>query len=262
MRASFKLRNLLYDSEVSVTTSLKLFDQLVKPICMYGSEIWGYEFNKKNILTSLFSSVEKALCEKVHISFCRFILGVHKKSQLSAIRGELGRTPLALEALANSLHYYKYLCNKSPTTLLSCAFKTSAVNHCVQSHKFWHGQIIRLKELLGNASARSRKSVLHHLRSLYSTHWWDKIHMESKMRTYTQFKSNLVMEDYLDIPASKHRKEMTRLRISAHRLAIERGRYNNTPLEERTCPTCEGQIIEDELAVSYTHLTLPTIHLV
>ena len=44
----------------------------------------------------------------------------------------------------------------------------------------------------------------------------------------------------------KHRKAMTRLRISAHRLAIETGRYTKTPIEKRVCTTCEGQIIEDE----------------
>ena len=43
---------------------------------------------------------------------------------------------------------------------------------------------------------------------------------------------------------------MTKLRISAHRLEIERGRYNQTPVERRICPWCKlvlnNEIIEDE----------------
>ena len=66
------------------------------------------------------------------------------------------------------------------------------------------------------------------------------------MRTYVQFKFHFLKEDYLEIPNAKHRKAMTRLRISAHRLAIERGRYNNTPLEKRLGLTCDGEVVEDE----------------
>ena len=29
-------------------------------------------------------------------------------------------------------------------------------------------------------------------------------------------------------------------------MSIERGRYNNTPLEDRVCTTCDGRLLEDE----------------
>ncbi len=42
---------------------------------------------------------------------------------------------------------------------------------------------------------------------------------------------------------------MTRLRISAHNLLFERGRYSRPALavEERTCPVCADGQVEDEL---------------
>ena len=243
MRALFKLKNLLYDSSISVLTSLKLFDQLIKPVCLYGSEIWGFEFMKKHDVPYLFSGLERAPCEKVHISFCRFILGVHRKSQLSAIRGELGRVPLATDAITNVLQYDKYLHTKEPGSLLHCALNSSAHNQGIKS---WYGNVSKMKEHLGSISNRSRKLIQRDLRSKYGQYWWDKIQLESKMRTYIQFKSHFEFEDYLNISNVKHRKAMTKLRISAHRLAIERGRYNNIPLDKRICTTCQGQIIEDE----------------
>ena len=71
---------------------------------------------------------------------------------------------------------------------------------------------------------------------------------EQKMRTYKLFKSSLVKEDYLNIKNAKLRRAMTKFRISAHRLAIELGRYNKPPLppEERICTTCPNKPIEDE----------------
>ena len=70
------------------------------------------------------------------------------------------------------------------------------------------------------------------------------------MRTYTKFKSRFGMEDYLTILPAENRKIFTRFRISAHNLAIERGRYTRppTPVEERTCKHCPQQV-EDEFHV-------------
>jgi hypothetical protein len=44
----------------------------------------------------------------------------------------------------------------------------------------------------------------------------------------------------------EHRKNITRLRITAHRLQIERGRYQGIPNEERQCLRCDSSDIDDE----------------
>ena len=68
---------------------------------------------------------------------------------------------------------------------------------------------------------------------------------------YDSYKKSFVKEPYLDLvtnPAYKFRT--TRLRISAHDLHIESGRYTKTPREERTCKWCEltlgEKLLEDE----------------
>ena len=54
------------------------------------------------------------------------------------------------------------------------------------------------------------------------------------------------IEPYLLVCAkSKHRKVLCRLRISAHDLQIERGRYANIAREDRKCRTCG--VVEDKL---------------
>ena len=43
----------------------------------------------------------------------------------------------------------------------------------------------------------------------------------------------------------KNKSNISKLRLSAHQLKIEKGRYSGLPREERLCNTC--QVIEDEL---------------
>ena len=68
------------------------------------------------------------------------------------------------------------------------------------------------------------------------------------MRTYVTFKNTFCYENYLNNINIEHRKALTRFRISAHNLAIERGRYSRppTPLENRTCRFCPEHV-ESEL---------------
>ena len=83
----------------------------------------------------------------------------------------------------------------------------------------------------------------------FNNNWTEQIRSEKKMRTYTEFKIRLIFEDYLNtIEPMQHKKAVTRFRVSAHGLAIERGRYTRppTPLEQRICNVCPNKPIEDE----------------
>ncbi len=68
------------------------------------------------------------------------------------------------------------------------------------------------------------------------------------MRSYKLYKHTFGREDYLCIKNEKHRTALTKFRISAHTLAIERGRYTRppTPVENRICKQCTDKKVEDE----------------
>jgi hypothetical protein len=57
-----------------------LFDTLILPILTYGCEVWGYENNKQ--------------LEKLHLQYCRNILGVRTTTANVMTYRELGRTPI------------------------------------------------------------------------------------------------------------------------------------------------------------------------
>ena len=75
----------------------------------------------------------------------------------------------------------------------------------------------------------------------------------NKLRTYYKFKRKLEYEKYLDSESDFFkRRNITKFRISSHRLEIEIGRYTSKGKRERigkdkrTCKNCDMQKIEDE----------------
>ena len=246
-KALFKLKSLLYGSSVKPSTCIKLFDQLIKPIALYGSEIWGVGEFKLNNITSFMKTLEKFAAEKVNLSFSKFALGVHQKAQNSAVRGELGRTPLGIDIITNILMYYMHMTYSSTNTLLHEALDLSKT--CGQ--KSWANKTELLVKYLQNnnyfTSLGQRKEVKQAIIKKYKEHWKTNILTERKMRTYITFKTRFQYENYLHLLTGDFQKYFTRFRISAHNLAIERGRYNRPPIpcELRICPNCSSGI-QDE----------------
>ena len=68
-----------------------------------------------------------------------------------------------------------------------------------------------------------------------------------KMRTYRLLIQSLGPEDYLLATTDvKNRVAMTKLRLSNDNLSIEKGRHQNVPLSDRSCPFCPEHL-ENEL---------------
>ena len=72
---------------------------------------------------------------------------------------------------------------------------------------------------------------------------------QHKLRTYCLFKTKFEMEPYLQYKYHiNSRRNYTKMRVSAHTLAVETGRYTQpkTPLELRKCVVCHSGELEDE----------------
>ena len=98
VKAYFKLTKDFLSMHPSVKTSMHMFDHTIKPILLYGCEIWGM-FNP---FSSKFRKGQPSFCdffaknhaEKLHQKFLKYILGVHTKTTNIAVLSELGRFPL------------------------------------------------------------------------------------------------------------------------------------------------------------------------
>ena len=119
-RACFKLKRNLSDC-FNPLVALKLFKQVIKPICLYGCEVWGRIDSRQNI----FKIFENLPAENLFKSFGRFVLGVHRKSSNVALRGELGILPLYIDILLAMLKYLDRLQQYDNGSILGSAYLTS-----------------------------------------------------------------------------------------------------------------------------------------
>jgi hypothetical protein len=78
----YEVLNLGRKHNLSMKCLLSLFDKMVKPILLYGREIWG--FGNNDVL------------EKVHLKFCKMILNLQTSTPNYMIYGELSNLELFL----------------------------------------------------------------------------------------------------------------------------------------------------------------------
>ena len=82
---------------------------------------------------------------------------------------------------------------------------------------------------------------------MYLQKWYSDINNSSRMQTYSLFKHNFELEKYLKLNMeAKYKTAFARFRTSSHNLAIETGRYENIPRDQRTCKSCNMNAIENE----------------
>ena len=91
-----------------------------------------------------------------------------------------------------------------------------------------------------------RPGIAQTLSDLYVQEWHNKVASSSKGKNYNLFKQDLNFENYLFKLNRKHCSSLLKFRLSDHRLPVETGRWDNTPLEDRKCTLCSKHDIGDE----------------
>ena len=117
--------------------------------------------------------------------------------------------------------------------------------------KSWYtGVNTILKEL--NLNETNCNQAKFSLINMYKTFWRNKLENEAvlkkgKLRTFYSFKSVFQKEIYLDVVRDRsHQQALTKLRISAHKLEIENGRYSKKSIADRLCKKCFQNKVEDD----------------
>ncbi|KAK3097853.1 hypothetical protein FSP39_013826 [Pinctada imbricata] len=260
LRALFKLKKDFLSFHPSVKSSLHVFDHTIKPILLYCSEIWG-PINqlstriKRYACITLDEIFSKLLCNKLHLKFCKSILGVHQKSSNFAVLSELGRHPLHYDILKQSFVYFHRLNSLgSSFPLLKAAFNSSYSNYLANKPS-WYGSVTFLKSKvsgMNNASSKSLNSFTQSCKQILKKQFlqsWESMrsNQDGKLCTYITFKTNFGFEKYLQtLHNFDQRRRVTKFRLSAHKLLIETGRYKGIPRNERICDKCMLGEVEDE----------------
>ena len=135
----------------NVDTILHLFDHTVKPLILYGSEIWRtintLSANVKKDGFSIFDAFGNMPCEKLHINFLKYVLGVHRKITNFAVMGELGRYPIIIDVFCDTVKYFERLISDNVSNLLKGALKENCYLH-EHKKKNWLSSLYFLFEYL------------------------------------------------------------------------------------------------------------------
>ena len=111
---------------VNITPCLSL--KLIKPTCMYESEIWASNLitKKQPDKQNIWMYIELMHFEKLHLTFCMSILGVHYRAPNAADRLETDRYPLGVDMLVQMVKYILQITgNEYTNNILGEAFEES-----------------------------------------------------------------------------------------------------------------------------------------
>ena len=256
-KAWYSISNVIYkDKRMSVTRAFQLFDSLVSPVALYGCEFWFPHVltNKSfNSQADLLSTWESLKCETINQQCSRILLSVHRKASRLAVLGDLGRYPLAVKAMAQTLSYKLSLASKPANSPIGLAM-AEMQDMAQQGKDCWLTRTNKISKLLTlpniQYSKFSGRHILKIIQSRFNRYWLDEIlstrigrdgEEHNKLLTYSGFKAFFGLEPYVALINNRNQRcHLSRLRVSAHRLGIEIQRYKRplVPRDKRFCAYC------------------------
>ena len=224
---------------------LDLFDKLISPILHYASEVWGFH--------------PAPSIERVHLRFCKRILGVKISTQNDFIYGELGRMPLYKMRLINIVKYWLKIVHGLKCQYVNVCYQLGLQNLNERNTTGWTKSVRDLLVSYGFGDAWYNQSVGDidifiklfklRLKDIYMQEWHMRLENSTRASFYQVYKASFEYSNYLDcIYVKGHRIALTRLLTSSHALHVESGRWRRNPVlarERRFCFNCPGKV-EDE----------------
>ena len=254
---------------MSYKTFFKLFDVKIKPVLLYGVELWGND------------KVDDI--ERVHLFVCKYFMNTPLRSCNAAVLGDCGRYPLYIETSRRCIKYLRLLNLSDDRYVKKC--------YIMQKHFDQLGYINWVTQIRNNLYRNGFGYVweqqrvdntsyflnlyVHRLKDQYLQLWRAECSQNSKLYAYIQFKHNFEVEKYLlVVDILKFRRSLSAFRTSSHQLMIEKGRHINLPKECRYCIFCDNNLETEyhfllicqryrfltEKYIPKRYFTIPSIH--
>lgn len=244
-RAMYAIKMKLFKINIPIRIWTKIFDSVILPIALYGSEVWG-PLNKLD-----FKMWDKHPIEALHAEFCRKILQVQRNTPTNACRAELGRFPVIMKIQKRSLKFWLHL-NSSPNSSLQ--FKALQAQELSPETSPLSQLVLDLTNQADTSTASKERipinKIMNQSKESYLQYWKNETKSQSRLNCYLTLNREYELADYLySVRDTKQRQILTKYRLSDHRLAIETGRHKKTwlPKEERVCGHCMTGEVETEM---------------
>ena len=218
----------------------KIFDTQIKPILLYGSEVWGFYPN--------------AQLERAQLFALKRLLNVSPYTPNDMVYGETGRYPLYIDAYLRCISYWLRLVRMDSTRLPYKAYHM-LLNMSKNGTRCWVNLVQETLYRYGYGYIWENQGVQHkrwflrvfrqRLVDCFHQGWHEHVSQSGRFSVYMTFKTSVSLESYFVSIHNKHLRDLViKFRLGIFDIRVNEHRYTDST--DFSCPLC-GFNVEDEL---------------
>ena len=228
---------------LSVDTFIELLENLVIPVLLYGSEIWGFS-NPKQLQVMLNHTLRR-------------FLRLHKTTPTCMLIGELGLKEVSEYIENRMLNFWYKVATGEENRISTILYKwlNTLYNQNIYISPWLH-KIKTSLNLMGESNLFDnvrdlpgpiwfKNKIKLRLSDIYNQKWSSDINNNSVCLNYRLMTDKKTLQKYFTLPR-QHMHALCKFKCANSRIPTITGRYSNKPLEDRTCTVCESNEIGDE----------------
>ena len=243
-RALFALKTKRNKFRLPIDIYIKLFDNMIMPILLYGCEIWGHE----NI----------DMVESFYMKFLKNAIHVQKNTANCMVHGETGTTPISIIIQEKLLIFWHRLVTGDQTKLSNIIYSTQK-NLFVTPNEYKSPWLSNIKNILDRCGMTYiwenpniienhsfKKAIKLRLIDIYNQNWHAEVMRSNVCLNYRIFKETKILEYYLKNLDLKERINLCKFRCGNTLIPVVTGRFYGLDFEDRVCLLCNKGDIGDE----------------
>ena len=222
---------------------LDLFDKMIAPILLYGSEIWGY------------GNIEPL--ELFHRRFLKRMLGIHQNTPNCIVYGEVGKKPLKNQIFLRMVSFWSKISEGKEHKLSTLMYKLIYSLHLNGTyHSPW---LLGIKKILCNSgnpnfwfyqATKPNISILKaiissQLNNQFLQEWNYQIYNNRRCIFYRTFKDIFRFEPYLKNLDFLDRRALCNIRTGSHNLPVTKQRYSRNVQVVVSCKYCNANYCDE-----------------
>ena len=244
-RALFAIKSKKDQYNLPTDIMLDLFDKMILPILLYGSEVWGFE------------NVERI--EVFFRKFLKYTLKATSQTTNCMVYGETGKLPLNIIINTRMISFW----HKTATGLnTKLSYRVLyLLNNLLEQNQFKSPWLKHIEHTLNTCGMRNvwlnpkavkhewlKKSIQMKLSDKYKQDWRREMAGMSSCILYRSFKPELKLEKYQTLLDNRDRINMFKFRCRNLKIpVVVRGIAESIiPYEERVCTKCTMNVVGDE----------------
>jgi hypothetical protein len=239
-RAMFSLLTKARRLDLPVDIQCELFEKMIVPILLYGSEVWG------------FSNIHET--EVLYRNFLKNLLKLNRSTPSCIVYGEFGKSPLQNVVDKRMIQFWIKVSEGKSSKLSNIVYRLLYKLH--NTGEFKSVWLDKVKTILDNCglsdiwASQLTYDSKHFVKGLVSislddskTQVWSSSFISNRRcDTYRVFKTDLCFEKYIWSLNYKERSDLAKFRCGYYKLPV----YQNVSSNVVTCSLCSQVDVGDE----------------